>query len=134
MTRHAITFFALTLAACANSPVPLDQARAVPADRIFARDLAAPCDDCGHLIVVRDTGWVSGAATYHLYVDARAVADLYGGERIDLWVKPGRHVLSVRILGSTNIPEVATVIAAGETQAFRCGSTGSDIVIQPSAW
>jgi len=84
------------LSGCATSPVSYSEAVPVPTERILSRDLATARPDTGHITVSRDSGLMGAACTSRVFVDGKPIALMRNGERVDVYIEPGDHVLGVR--------------------------------------
>lgn len=64
---------ALLLSACATSPVPVEQAKAVPADRVYwsVRPIQARP---AKVTFIRDTGFLGGGVLFHLSINGQKAA------------------------------------------------------------
>jgi hypothetical protein len=127
----------LTLAACATSPVTINQATAVPDSRILAPQFLAQASNTGSLVVKRDGGFMGSACTIRVFVDAVPVADLQPSEKIEVFVPLGEHsvVVSPNGICGGGISEALVVIMPERQRILRIASGQSgDIFLQPSAF
>ena len=130
-------FLMLSLAACATTPVTINQASVVPASRVLAQQLLARTSISGSLIIKRDSGFMGSACTIRVFVDAVPVADLAAGEMIELFVAIGEHnvVATSNGICGGGTREGAVVIMPERQRILRIASGQSgDIFLQPSAF
>lgn len=128
---------AVVVAGCANAVIPTAQTVPVPVDRVLAPELLGPRAGTVAVIVKRDTGLTGSACALRLMVDARAVADLRGGERVDLALAPGERLLAVQSQGICGGGTVEVKVAAqGEAaQVYRVGyNDGAVLYFMPTAF
>ena len=127
----------LSLAACATTPLTINQAAAVPETRILAPQLLAQASNTGSLVVKRDSGFMGSACTIRVFVDAVPVADLKSAERVELFVTLGEHSVVATSNGicGGGTSEAAVVIMPERQRILRIASGQSgDIFLQPSAF
>jgi type IV pilus biogenesis protein CpaD/CtpE len=127
----------LSLAACATTPLTINQAAAVPETRILAPQLLAQASNTGSLVVKRDSGFMGSACTIRVFVDAVPVADLKSAERVELFVALGEHSVVATSNGicGGGTSEAAVVIMPERQKILRIASGQSgDIFLQPSAF
>lgn len=128
----------LLLAACATTPVTINQASAVPDSRILAPQLLAAASNTGSLLVKRDSGFMGSACAIRVFVDAVPVADLKPSEKIEIFVALGEHsvvVSSTGILCGGGTSETAVVVMPERQRILRIASGQSgDIFLQASAF
>ena len=127
----------LSLAACATTPLTINQAAAVPETRILAPHLLAQASNTGSLVVKRDSGFMGSACTIRVFVDAVPVADLKSAEKVELFVALGEHSVVATSNGicGGGTSEAAVVIMPERQRILRIASGQSgDIFLQPSAF
>jgi hypothetical protein len=127
----------LSVAACATTPLTINQAAAVPETRILAPQLLAQASNTGSLVVKRDSGFMGSACTIRVFVDAVPVADLKSAERVELFVALGEHSVVATSNGicGGGTSEAAVVIIPERQRILRIASGQSgDIFLQPSAF
>lgn len=83
----------LALSGCATSPVPLDVAKQVPAERISMK--SQPGLDAATVTFVRDSGALGSAVLHHLFINDEPAARLEPGEAVSFHLQPGDYVFSV---------------------------------------
>ena len=135
--RFLVLFLILSLAACATTPLTINQAAAVPETRILAPQLLAQASNTGSLVVKRDSGFMGSACTIRVFVDAVPVADLKSAERVELFVALGEHSVVATSNGicGGGTSEAAVVIMPERQRILRIASGQSgDIFLQPSAF
>jgi len=134
----AVVLFPLSLAACATTPLTVNQTAAVPQSRILAPQFLTETSNSGILVVKRDSGFMGSACTIRVFVDAVPVADLRPAEKIELFVALGEH--SVVVTATSGIcgggtSEAAVVIMPERQRILRIAAgQGGDIFLQPSAF
>jgi type IV pilus biogenesis protein CpaD/CtpE len=127
----------LSLAACATTPLTINQAAAVPETRILAPQLLAQASNTGSLVVKRDSGFMGSACTIRVFVDAVPVADLKSAEKVELFVALGEHSVVATSNGicGGGTSEAAVVIIPERQRILRIASGQSgDIFLQPSGF
>jgi type IV pilus biogenesis protein CpaD/CtpE len=127
----------LSLAACATTPLTINQAAAVPETRILAPQLLAQASNTGSLVVKRDSGFMGSACTIRVFVDAVPVADLKSAEKVELFVALGEHSVVATSNGicGGGTSEAAVVIMPERQKILRIASGQSgDIFLQPSGF
>ena len=127
----------LSLAACATTPLTINQAAAVPETRILAPQLLAQAPNTGSLVVKRDSGFMGSACTIRVFVDAVPVADLKSAERVELFVALGEHSVVATSNGicGGGTSEAAVVIIPERQRILRIASGQSgDIFLQASGF
>ena len=131
-------FIAISLTACATSPVAVNEASAVPSSRILAPQLLAPAQYTGSLIIKRDGGFMGSACAIRVFVGALPVADLAPSEKVEIYVPLGEHVVAATSVSSFcggGVSEAAVVISPERQRILRIASGQSgDIHLQPSAF
>jgi hypothetical protein len=127
----------LSLAACATTPLTINQAAAVPETRILAPQLLAQASNTGSLVVKRDSGFMGSACTIRVFVDTVPVADLKSAEKVELFVALGEHSVVATSNGicGGGTSEAAVVIMPERQRILRIASGQSgDIFLQPSGF
>jgi len=135
--RFLVVFLMLSLAACATTPLTINQAAAVPETRILAPQFLAQTSNSGSLVVKRDSGFMGSACTIRVFVDAVPVADLKPAEKVELFVGFGEHSVVATSNGicGGGTSEAAVVIMPERQRILRIASGQSgDIFLQPSAF
>lgn len=126
-----IATFLITGCAIEATPIPFSQATAVPADRTFLYQQPEG-DATIPVLVKRDVGIPSVACAANLLVNGKHAATLETGEKVTLFLPPGRAFLAVQP-GSCGhyLSEVEATIASGTPNKFRItASSRGDISIQ----
>jgi hypothetical protein len=80
------------LQACSTTPVSGMEARPVPSERVFV-DSNASCDNCGTVVLTRDSGFMGAACAVTAIYDGQKVAVMNPGEVVSFPAAPGQHVL-----------------------------------------
>lgn len=135
--RFLAGFLMLFLAACATTPLTINQAVTVPESRILAPAFLAQASNTGSLVVKRDSGFMGSACTIRVFVDAVPVADLRPAEKVELFVALGEHSVVATATGicGGGTSEAAVVIMPERQRILRIASGQSgDIFLQPSAF
>jgi len=129
---------ALSLAACATQPVSIQQAAAVPAGRVLARQWLEPAQYTGSLVIKRDVGFMGSACTVRVFIDAVPVVDLAPAEKVELFVPLGDHIVgatSPNAFCGGGASETAVVVVPERQKILRIASGQSgDLYLQPSAF
>ena len=136
--RILVVFVALSLVACATSPVAIHQAAAVPSSRILAPQWLTQAPYTGILVIKRDGGFMGSACAVRVFVGAVPVADLAPSEKVELYIPLGEHVVAATSNSSFcggGVSEAGVVISPERQKILRIASGQSgDIHIQPSAF
>ena len=121
VTTLAVSVTAISLTACATSPIPHSNARTVHSSSVLAPDLLKERPGTGKITVKRDSGWMGSACTFRVFIDGRPVALLRNGERFDVFLAPGQHVLSSHPEGicGGSTAEVEALVALGQWKRYR---------------
>ena len=138
--RHFVFSVApvLLLAGCATSPVPLARSRPTKPSRLFA-DYALysqPVHSGAKLIIIRDTARIDRIERVQFQVDGGEIANLGSGERLELYVYPGDHILGlISTPGFLDAPDVdhSFVFRPGETYYFRVGVFGLTLDVRAAS-
>jgi len=137
MTQIFLSLAIVLLTSCATSPVKVGQSRAVPPDRLLAgfHRFAQSSPERAKLVVIRDAGLLGAGARAKLLVDGTPVAILWPGERVEVFVPAGDHILGVvpqpQLLGA--LIETSSSTSAGRTYHFRISISETSFTIQPTA-
>ena len=127
----------LFLAACATTPISVEQASVVPTSRILAAQMLARAPYTGSLVIKRDSGFMGSACTIRVFVDGVPVADLDSAEKVEVFVSLGEHIVGVTSTGicGGGTAEAAVNIAPERQRILRIASGQSgDIYLQPTAF
>jgi len=115
---------AICLAGCATSPTESKNARQVPPENIYAKDLLKPAGKAiVPVTVTRDEGFVGVAFGDTLRVNGRDIAKFAAGERLTFYLPPGAVVFAVVKPMFNN--ETGETIVVGQPQKFRIASSPS---------
>lgn len=137
----AVAALVALMSGCSTTPVPFDQAKPVPSDRvlIYGKKPATPYST---IQIARDTGFVGGGCFVAVHIDGRAVARIDTGEVVSLYVVPGEHLVGLGADESGSgmcswsgaLKEQATILKAGQTKRFRIGGdTNVGLDIRPTS-
>jgi hypothetical protein len=105
------------LLGCSTAPRPHAPGAAVPAVRVFERNLLRPSPrrNCA-INIVREKG-VKGSGL-SLYLDGQRIARMSAGEAITIYPPPGRHLLTARPLFSPLVTK-QLLLEPGDTTTIR---------------
>ncbi|WP_154316317.1 hypothetical protein [Burkholderia pseudomallei] len=134
--NKVILCIALTgcLTACASRTLPLEQAKDVPADRVYSTKFAQPVEGAQKITVIRTGGsFISGGgARYELLADGMKIASMATDERVDLYLPAGEHMLSARNGVWTSIePQSIVINVPSRYKTYRLDSS-SGVLLQPA--
>lgn len=79
---------------CATYPIPMQEAKNVPADRIFQTERLSQ-DGNVRAYFARDAGMYGNLVYIDLYIDGKKVASLNPGEKVEFDLPPGEHLFGV---------------------------------------
>jgi len=110
-------------AGCSTAPVAEGQARAVPADRIYAAEyLQASPERSAVVVIARDKGFSGSGCSHDISVNNQKVVALRQAETATLHLAPGAYFLKLETGGGL-CPNISTsqnlTLAPGERQAYR---------------
>lgn len=137
--RPAFTALALAfLSACATTPQSSETAKAVPPERVYAKQLTEAKTGKGILIITRDVGMMGMACAAKIYIEGERIADLRIGERIMLYLDPGEYIVGVSQQGGicgggTDQTEAKVTLEKTARLRVAAGQSG-DLKIEPSAF
>lgn len=137
MKRLGIVFFAASLAACSNTPVPTNEAKEVAGSQLLSTAYAKATPDSGEVVIKRDSGRMGSLCNLYVFVDGNPVAKLYPEEKITLHLAQGRHILSADPRGACpgGMSEQVTDVVKASTQVFRGSFTSAgDFNLLPTAF
>lgn len=89
----AYPLVAALLIGCATSQIPVEEAKPVPADRIYFNP--KPSAGTASVTFVRDTGFVGSAVYQHISIDGERAASLDVGEKVSFRLAAGEHLFGV---------------------------------------
>jgi hypothetical protein len=125
------------LSGCATDPVATSAATPIPQGRIIKAGLTKAEPGTGSLIVKRDVGLNTAGCTFRLYIDGIPFADIDTGEKVQIYLKPGEHIIgsTPRTICMAGNAESAFVLVEGQTKVYRVsvGSAG-ELRLQPTAF
>lgn len=110
-------------AGCSTVPVAEGQAKAVPADRIYAPQfLEATSERSAAVVIARDKGFSGYGCSHDILVNNEKVLALRQAETATLHLVPGAYFIKLETGGGL-CPNISTsqnlTLAAGERQAYR---------------
>lgn len=104
------------LAGCASSAIPVEEAKPVPNDELYAYQ-SRPAGQAGTLTVVRDSGFVGSGCDAVVYIDGVKAAKIGTGQRATFFLPPGNPNIGVSFAGSGLCMGVAVRTITGKVQA-----------------
>ena len=138
--RNAVgAIFAVTLAACASTPVPTDETAPVPADRIVDSRYLAAAPGTGEVSIKRDGGILGAACAIHVAIDGKVTVALRRSERIVLHLPAGSHIIGASGGGLCGLgngePEAKADVVEDGRIGYRVGhSSTGDFAIFPTSF
>ena len=85
------------ISGCATSPVPANERRRVPSDRVTDASVLQPTTQrTVRFIITRDSGYVASATSIQIFIDGRQVAQLATRETVTAYISPGSHLIGAR--------------------------------------
>ncbi len=116
------------ISGCSTQAVRTSDADFVPADRMLNQSYSTPSSDTQLIVVKRDSGNKGLLCTSRLSVDGQSVADLATSEKVNVYLKPGEHMLSVDLRGLSILcgkmnAETDINVVNGVEQEYRIGVT-----------
>lgn len=93
-TGTAVFLALILMAGCATTAISPKAAKHVPAERIYLAE-KLPAEGNVRVIFVRDTGFSGSGVYQHVFIDGNKAASLNPGEKVELIVSPGEHILGV---------------------------------------
>lgn len=127
----------LLLAGCATRPMATSEASPVPDDRLVSTAFQRPSAGTGQLLVKRDGGLMGSACSTRIFVDGDPVADIRQGEKLQLYVPIGEHIVSAWPNGicGGGMTEVQAKVQADRPVRFRVGyGSNGDFSMSPTAF
>jgi hypothetical protein len=124
------------LLGCASEPIPTSQAVSVPRERILNVDIHKPRPSTGSLIVKRDPGLRGAACEYRLHENGRRFADILPGEKVQIYLSAGDHIIGIKNGPMCNGDiETLVTVKVGKTITYRTALTGNnEVILQPTAF
>jgi len=119
----AVGVFLLALGGCATSPIPVSEARPVPADKMYAlKDQGTK--DSGRLTVVREDGFFGSGCDVVFYIDGQRAAKIGPGQKASFVLPAGEVNLGTGLAESglctgVAIKTVASNIKSGKEVIYR---------------
>lgn len=138
MKLIAVACVTLLLVGCATQAPKQSQIKSVPADRALSFQSTDGGD--ATITVTRDVGFAGGGCFAGLYLDGDLVAKMDTGERINLYVPSGRHVIGTWSVGKAlcgyregeDRRETDATLKPGETRKYRILIGNAGIEIAPT--
>ncbi len=101
-TIIALLIGSALLAGCSTVHVSDSAARPVTYDLIYDHALTSENPNSGHIVVVRDSGFLGSGCTFDVILDTTKVAALkYPSTEVDIYTAPGNHILTVSNISAT---------------------------------
>ncbi|PWB33816.1 DUF2846 domain-containing protein [Pseudomonas sp. SDI] len=127
---------ATSLAGCATSPIPSNQADPVPTSRLTGYQVK-PTTGHGTLVVTRDTGFTGSACNTLVYIDGKQSAEIGSGETAKFYLPAGERIIGVNStsLCGGGLKERSFVMDAGATKKYRISiDTSMSMDLSPTAF
>ena len=127
------------MVACATQPVPLNQAQAVPPERIFQKELLEPTTErTVAVVIIRDGGLTAAAANITFTIDGAAVAEFETEEILTVFLSPGAYLFGVIFsydpFEAHPLKEIEAIVREGKKSYFRLLFDGmSQLWIRPTS-
>lgn len=122
MLRTALAGSLLALlTACASTPVPLSEAKPVPADRLFA--FQSKTDSASRAIVTRDTSFQGGGCYLGVFIDGTLAGKVDPGEVASFHLPAGEHLIGVGTTEGRGLCAFSTDLRREITANFPAGRT-----------
>lgn len=123
------------LAGCATSATPVDQAKPVPADELYAFQ-SKPAGESGTLTVVRDSGALGSGCDIVVYIDGRRSAKIGPGQRANFYLPPGQPNVGIGLADSglcsgMAVRSITGKVDVGRTSLYRISGDGGGVYIGP---
>lgn len=119
---------------CATSPIPAEQAKPVPPDRLYSYQHQA--DGSALLIVTRDTGLMGSACNTKFFINGRLSAEIGPGESARFYLPAGESILGADGAGicSGGLKEREVQLSSGGTKRYRLSiDTSMSMDLSPTA-
>lgn len=137
MKQIAPAIMAMSLLGCATQVTPTPEASAVPGSRVMQPELMQPAPESARVIVKRDSAVYGSECYAHLYVDGGKTAELATGEQIELYLRRGRHIVSVKTVrtcgGSIGDSELEVLLTGQGRYTFAISVDSAGFNLQPEA-
>ncbi len=128
----------LVLAGCATAPVSTQESRSIDTSHLLASPSGqvAATQQGGHLIVVRDRGFLGSGTNLRVSIDSAAVADPRPSGRYEVFLKEGEYILAAipvpNLFSANTAAEAAVTVKRGQTYVFRAGFGYGGVILQRS--
>ncbi|MEN0627970.1 hypothetical protein AAIG33_11060 [Phytobacter ursingii] len=137
MIRIIVSIAIFVLSGCATKPVSNEQAKAVPQQQIFNKELLVKKPRTGEVVIKRDAGFMGSACLTRVYVDGKDVADLDTAQKVVVYPIVGEHIISAWPKGicGGGMSEQSAKVESDRILIFRIGyGTNGDFGIYPTAF
>ncbi|MCM7910098.1 hypothetical protein M8T17_19970 [Enterobacter hormaechei] len=137
MKNYILLMAIISITGCSTQPIPTNQASVVSADRVWDKNITKNKDNAGTLIVKRDSGFIGSACFTSIYIDGNPIADLDTREKVTIYPKIGRHVLSATPRGwcAGGTVEVEANVELNKPLIYRLGyGANGDFRFSPTAF
>lgn len=117
---------AIALSGCSTTSVPVREAVPAPQAQIYLKE-RLPVQGNARTIFVRDTGFIGSGVFQHIFIDGVKVASLNPGEKVELIVPPGEHILGVQPtdpFGTKTLMSIDQDLKADRTYFYRILTDG----------
>lgn len=119
----AVGAFLLALGGCATSPLPVSEARPVPAGEMYGF-IGQGTKDSGRLTIFRDDGFVGSGCDVVFYIDGQRAAKIGPGQKASFILPAGEVNLGIGLAESglcagAAIKTVASNIKPGKEVIYR---------------
>lgn len=123
---------------CSTVNIPANVAAPVSPELIHSTKLTKQTPNSGHIIVVRDNGFLGQGCNFNIYLDTTLVATIKKpGTKVDIYPAPGNYVLSASNITSMCANQrsgVNILVKTGDLHIYDLSMFSSgDLLLYPSA-
>lgn len=137
MALSLLLLMSALITGCATSavPVPTEQAKPVPADRVLDNSLMSSGPSSVPIVIKRDVGLVA-LCSVRFFVNGTAIADLMKGEKIEFFLPPGKHMFAFNgnSLCQGTLVEGRVEVEENQPQAYRITQGSGGIYMTRTAF
>lgn len=130
-------FLAAMFAGCATTPIPAEQAKPVPAVRLFGYQ-QPPSRDYATLQITRDSGMPGARNDVKISIDNHRAAEIGPGESARFYVPVGEVIIGAKLdefLLSQPLVERTVELKPGQARRYRISITpGVGVDVHPTAY
>lgn len=127
MTMRLFALLSLVfVSGCSTTAVQVRDAVPAPQTQIFLKNNLAAQGNA-RAVFVRDTGFIGSGVFQHIFVDGMKAASLNPGEKVELILVPGEHILGVQPtdpFGSKTLMTIDQDLKANRTYFYRILTDG----------